>query len=1370
MNTKICWICFVIYCLPFITFSQNIERGPYLQFSTPESIIIKWRTSFPTQSKVWYGDSPTELNLMETSTTSTTEHEVMIENLTPNTVYYYAVGNQNGQMQGGDNDHYFKTNPLGNEPVHIWVLGDAGTKNDNQRSVRDAYYNFHGDNPIDMMLLLGDNAYSDGTDGEYQDAWFQNMYEDRLINSVMWSTFGNHDALSADSDTESGVYYDIFNFPKNAESGGVPSGTEAYYSFDYANAHVISLNSEDVDFSVGGSMYQWLEQDLAANDKDWTIAMYHHSAYSTYGSISYSSNTSGKPAALRENFHPLLEAAGVDLILAGHYHTYERSALMNGHYGTSATFDPESMVLNGGDGRLDGDGAYIKVEDNLGVVHVLTGAAGSTTPITLPLHPAMIAQSLKLGSVAIDINGNQMDITYVNSDNEIDDYFTIIKENVSQAITITNPKHQQYFPAPQNIFITTELTDQSQTISEVEFFANNLSIGTVSAYPFYLQWSIPENGEYNLKAVATDEEGNLHNSSINIQVGPVNVCSGIAQKNDDAEERANGTMKLNSSDLELVFDGGNQKVGLRFTNLNIPKGAIIQHATIQFTVDETKNTSPCNLIIRGEATDHATTFSSDSLDINDRPLTNAAVNWNPPNWLIPDESGSAQQSADIRSILQEIVNRPGYFPTSAVVFIIEGSGKRVAHSYNGNPQKAPKLCIEYTMQVPPDSDGDGTIDDDDVCSNSLEPGTPCNDQNPETFEELIAEDCTCNGQGYDCPVLQANVGTPCDDGNPGTSDDVILNDCSCMGTPSPFDCAELQANIGDACNDGNSNSVNDLVDENCNCTGTEFITLAIPVATGSDDAEERQDNSVKTTSGDLELIEDKNIQTVGIRFVNHNIPENASIQNAYIQFTVDETKNINPSNLTIYGEAKDFPQTFQEIDFNISSRSKTIASVSWSPPIWSQNGASGSDQRTTDLSSIIQELVNRNGYSDNSPLAFIIEGIGRRTAEAYEGGADVAPTLHVIYLTTPCDDSDNDGVCDEHDQCNNQPEPGTPCDDGDALTGNDMIQEDCSCSGTGPDCPNLGLNFGDACDDGDVETINDIVEDDCECSGESPPPAGTITTCSQIIKARDDAEEKTDGAVRLNSSDLELVFDGSNQTIGLRFLDLGIPPLSNIQNASIQFTVDETQNTNPCSILLFGELNHNPAIFEVTAFNLSTRPKTQSSIIWSPPNWNNKGEAGLAQQTVDLTPIIQEIVNQNEYSSNSAITLLLTGQGERVAESFNGDSTAAPILCIDYINTENTLSTTHKNSSINKHYKSDLLVFPNPAKDQINLDFYSIADQSNFVYITNQIGQLVYQESLKIQKGNNRILLDKLTLPAGIYHVQIRLKDGRISSRFVIGY
>ena len=251
--------------------AQVVTRGPYLQRGTPTSIVIRWRTDQATDSRVSHGIAPG--NLADTSDDSvvTTEHEVELTGLTPGTPYYYAVGTTGQALAGDDADHFFVTSPLAGTamPLRVWVLGDSGKRNDDARAVRDAYLGFNGPAYTDTWLMLGDNAYNDGTDSEYQQAVFD-MYPTVLRQTVLWSTLGNHD--DGNSDTQTGTYYDVFTLPKAAEAGGLASGTEAYYSFDFANIHFVCLDSHDTDNSPNGAMMTWLENDLAATTRTWIIA------------------------------------------------------------------------------------------------------------------------------------------------------------------------------------------------------------------------------------------------------------------------------------------------------------------------------------------------------------------------------------------------------------------------------------------------------------------------------------------------------------------------------------------------------------------------------------------------------------------------------------------------------------------------------------------------------------------------------------------------------------------------------------------------------------------------------------------------------------------------------------------------------------------------------------------------------------------------------------------------------------------------------------------------------------------------------------------------------------------------------------------
>jgi secreted PhoX family phosphatase len=166
-----------------------------------------------------------------------------------------------------------------------------------------------------------------------------------------------------------------------------------------------------------------------------------------------------------------------------------------------------------------------------------------------------------------------------------------------------------------------------------------------------------------------------------------------------------GSMDIGSSDLELGQadpDANAQLVGMRFTNVKIPQGAKINSAFIQFTVDATnKNTDPSNLTVRGEATDNAVTFDPSVLfNLSQRPKTTAKTDFSfTQGWTTAGAAGINERTADLAAIIQEIVNRPGWKSSNALALYITGTGVREAESFDGSPEQAPILVIDFVGEA-----------------------------------------------------------------------------------------------------------------------------------------------------------------------------------------------------------------------------------------------------------------------------------------------------------------------------------------------------------------------------------------------------------------------------------------------------------------------------------------------------------------------------------------------------------------------------------------------------------------------------------------------------------------------------------------------
>ena len=172
----------------------------------------------------------------------------------------------------------------------------------------------------------------------------------------------------------------------------------------------------------------------------------------------------------------------------------------------------------------------------------------------------------------------------------------------------------------------------------------------------------------------------------------------VAASSDDAEESSLGIMSLSSSDLELVNDGGNQKVGMRFNGLPIPRGAVITRAYVQFQADKAYGTAT-SLTIRGQAIDQAPTFTSALGNVSGRSLTTASVPWAPVAWNTVGAAGADQRTPELAPVFQQIVNRAGWASGNSAVIVITGSGKRFAAARDGNAAGAPLLHIEWTLPV-----------------------------------------------------------------------------------------------------------------------------------------------------------------------------------------------------------------------------------------------------------------------------------------------------------------------------------------------------------------------------------------------------------------------------------------------------------------------------------------------------------------------------------------------------------------------------------------------------------------------------------------------------------------------------------------------
>jgi hypothetical protein len=169
----------------------------------------------------------------------------------------------------------------------------------------------------------------------------------------------------------------------------------------------------------------------------------------------------------------------------------------------------------------------------------------------------------------------------------------------------------------------------------------------------------------------------------------------VSDADDDVEERlSNGDVARSGVDLELGEDREAQLVGLRFQKVEIPAGANITSASLEFTADET-HSGTTNLTIHGQASDDAPAFGPEDYGVSERTRTSATVDWsNVAPWATVH---AAYSSPDLSPIIQEIVDRSGWASGNALVLMVSGSGRRTAEAYDGEPNLAPKLHVAFSL-------------------------------------------------------------------------------------------------------------------------------------------------------------------------------------------------------------------------------------------------------------------------------------------------------------------------------------------------------------------------------------------------------------------------------------------------------------------------------------------------------------------------------------------------------------------------------------------------------------------------------------------------------------------------------------------------
>jgi len=387
------------------------DTGAYLQRASHREVTVAWRTRSPVVGRVEWGTDPAALDRVAEEAEPTRYHAVPLRELPPRTRVHYRYGTRDAMVS--DPSLYFDVPPPPGEEASIrfWVLGDSGTGDAAQAAVARAMRREAETAPPDFLLHVGDIAYERGTARELVDRFF-GVYADLLGNTVVWPALGNHEARSID-EQGTGPWFDFFVLPTAGEAGGVPSGTEAWYSFDRGPGHFVVLDSSTDSLEPDGPMLRWLEADLAADEARWTVAVLHHAPYSDG---THDADRDERMRRVRQNVVPILERNGVDLVFSGHSHGYERTALIAGAWSTPA--GDRSRIL-------DEASPYEKKPGPLGgTVYVVAGHGGRATGGRLE-HPLVVADGTAYGFLVVEMDEEEVRVRNVHADGTPGDAFVL---------------------------------------------------------------------------------------------------------------------------------------------------------------------------------------------------------------------------------------------------------------------------------------------------------------------------------------------------------------------------------------------------------------------------------------------------------------------------------------------------------------------------------------------------------------------------------------------------------------------------------------------------------------------------------------------------------------------------------------------------------------------------------------------------------------------------------------------------------------------------------------------------------------------------------------------------------------------------------
>ncbi len=524
------------------------------------------------------------------------------------------------------------------------------------------------------------------------------------------------------------------------------------------------------------------------------------------------------------------------------------------------------------------------------------------------------------------------------------------------------------------------------------------------------------------------EEARTADAGLGIAVGDVNINDAILNIN-TLVGGAGGiaTAQVNTSDNDadqfgttvstttFFFNDGALEAA-RFTGLNIPAAATITNATLSLVPNGTPSG---NTTIKGELLSNCLDYSSSGTnELSNRLAANTS---NAANHVTHTATGTNPNVITVTALIAELVGVGAGTAGNPLCLFSDSAGAGTFHSFDTSAANAPALSVTYTsgggsaavtqttglrfqnVVIPQGA----SISDAKLILTPTSTDTTTTDIikiRAEAADDAATFTTTANDISGRATVTKFTDWTL-----PATTADQVITSCV-DGTCTSNTLAKVIQDVTDRAGWCGGNDLTLIIQDNTDgkdfysydgnsglapqlevtydTTGTlgcVVDTDTAQVATSTDDAE-----NTSTGSGDLDFQSGVN---VGVRFQSMDVPQGATILSASISMTSDENRAGSDTDITIYGEDDDNANTFG----NVSTRTKTTASVLYEPPTW----VTGTVYTTPDLSTIVQEIVDRAGWNDGNSMAFIMETTGsKRAAETYNSSPTQAPRLSITYQAT----------------------------------------------------------------------------------------------------------------------------------------------------------------------------------------------------------------------------------------------------------------------------------------------------------------------------------------------------------------------------------